>query len=396
MSEPSYANSQRNFDKLLVFMRVIWLHISVCWNRTPGQTIMYISIASGIAIPLIFLGATIGYSGFTYEIGPTCFIYQEHSFVVFWGWMIGFTIAAFVLQIITSGYCVTLYFMTHRLRIGSSASAKSSSTFGSLRYWTVRKKKRESEAEAYERAIRIFNQRRNRWKGIHRVLLLQWRIILLTVALVIQCLYFGSLSWAEDTKTASAPTNPKALAFGECLFLTDGNANKCMQYADALVLDKAAMLAGMGVMAVSNSIWSNGTRVSDISFFSPVALRSPSRHIHVSSLHPHRLVETAQEPTPSLPTTHTGVNRTKQHALRSTAQPVPPPAGLLLPPARLQRPNLPLPHARLQHPPKQPFQRTPKRPLQHTLQPDPSITSSAPAPRTPPPILRAHPRSRQQ
>jgi hypothetical protein len=234
-------------------MRVIWLHISVCWNRTPGRTIKCISIASGIAIPLIFLGATIGYSGFTYELGPTCFIYEEHSFLVFWGWMIGFTIAAFILQIITSGYCVTLYLMTHRLRFSIASVAKSDSIFASLRYWKRHKQKRESEVEAQERAIRIFNRRRIRWKGIHRVLMMQWRIILLTVALVIQCLYFGSLSWAEDTKTASAPTNPKAIAFGECLFITGGDAEKCRQYADALILDKAAMLAGIGVMAVSNT-----------------------------------------------------------------------------------------------------------------------------------------------
>jgi hypothetical protein len=227
---------------------VIWLHIRVCWNRTPGKIIMYLSIAMGIAIPLILLGATLAYSGFSYELGPTCFIHHEHSFVVFWGWMIGFTCAAFLLQLVTSCYCVYVFFMSHRIRLGSTSSIVSTSTFGSLR--RLGRAKRESQAEVEEQRLRTFNRRRDRWKGIHKVLMMQWRIISLTVALVIQCLYFGSVSWAEQKKSSSASTNPAALEFGECLFTSHGNREKCLPIAEGLILNKPAVLAGIGVMAV--------------------------------------------------------------------------------------------------------------------------------------------------
>ena len=217
---------------------------------------MYISVATGIAIPLILLFATLRFSGFSYQLGPTCFIYHEHSFAVFWGWMIGFTVAAFLLQLATSGYCVTIYIMTHRLRFGSQASAKSTSTFGSLRNW--RRRSRPSIVESENQGVRNFSRRRDRWKAIQVVLLMQWRIICLTVDLVIQCLYFGSISWASDTKQSSISKNPAAVAFGQCLFLTNGNRDKCLPDSDALVVNRSAILAGLGVMAVSMNLHLHG------------------------------------------------------------------------------------------------------------------------------------------
>jgi hypothetical protein len=220
----------------------------VCWNRAPGKPVMYMSIATGIAIPSILLGVTLRYSGFTYELGPTCFIAQQHSFAVFWGWLVGFTVAAFLVQLVTSAYCVHVYVMCHSMRHGSASSGES--TIASLRSWGQGNPE-ESKEEAKARARYIRNRRRDRWRGIHKILLLQWRIISLTVALVIQCLYFSSLTWAQQIKQSTSPSNPKALVFGECLYITQGNRDKCLPLADSLVINKSATLAGLGVMAVS-------------------------------------------------------------------------------------------------------------------------------------------------
>jgi hypothetical protein len=92
---------------------------------------------------------------------------------------------------------------------------------------------------------------KDRWKGIQKILRLQWRIIILTVALVIEGLYFSSQGWAQENQTATAARNPKALAFGACLVSTHGNHTACQSYADFIPISKPAVLAGIFVMAVS-------------------------------------------------------------------------------------------------------------------------------------------------
>jgi hypothetical protein len=235
-------------NKSIVFMRVVWLHISVCWNRVPGKTVMYMSISSGIAIPLILLAVALRFSGFSYQLGPTCFINHEHSFAVFWGWLVGFTVAAFVAQLVTSAYCVHVYVMCYRLRQGSASTIKSEGTSSS---WGTTNLE-ETQTDADEHAVRLRTRRWERWRGIRKILMLQWRIMALTLALLIQCLYFSSLTWAQQLKaTGYGPSNPEAVAFGECLFLSKGDREKCLPLADSFVINKSATLAGVSVMAVS-------------------------------------------------------------------------------------------------------------------------------------------------
>jgi hypothetical protein len=96
-----------------------------------------------------------------------------------------------------------------------------------------------------------------RWRAIRGVLRLQWRIVVLAVALVVECVYFSSQGWAQEkvtTKESAGTTNPKAVSFGACLVSTHGNRTACLPYAAEFVpVNKPAVLAGIFVMAVSPS-----------------------------------------------------------------------------------------------------------------------------------------------
>jgi hypothetical protein len=231
-----------------VFLRVVWLHVCVCWDRMPGKPFIYLSVVTGIVVPLAFLGATFAASGFSYALGPTCFIKHEHSFALFWGWFAGFACATLALQLGTTGYSVVVYVMSHRMRKSSARSVETtSSSWGSLR-----RQRQDREKEVDERAAAAIH-RADRWVGIRRTLVMQWRIIVLALALVIEGLYFTSLGWASETKS-SAPANEKeAMRFGNCLLFSGGDRTKCWQFAEYFVINKNATLASLAVMSVCYS-----------------------------------------------------------------------------------------------------------------------------------------------
>ena len=90
-----------------------------------------------------------------------------------------------------------------------------------------------------------------RWNGIKKLLILQWRIIALTLLLIIQSIYFPVILWPGDIKQDNATTSPEALNFGLCLVLNRGDKTKCLEQSKFVVANGNTILAGIGLMAVS-------------------------------------------------------------------------------------------------------------------------------------------------
>ena len=280
-----------------VFLRVIWLHLRVCWQRTPSTTILAASTAAGVIVPVALVGATAGASGYSYALGPTCFIDARNSFAVFWVWMVGVACASLALQLVTTGYCVWVFVDSHRLRAGEDGGTLalptgSGSSWGSIRLWRRRLSSAPSgsgEDSAGKACVVAATAAATaeRWRAIRGVLRLQWRIVVLTVALVIECVYFSSQGWAQEkvtTKESAGTTNPKAVSFGACLVSTRGNRTACLPYAAEFVpVNKPAVLAGIFVMAVSSILL-----LSSSSNIEPER-RHPGRTPPLSRLHLYRL-----------------------------------------------------------------------------------------------------------
>jgi hypothetical protein len=202
-----------------------------------------LSTLVGIGLPFLLLGVTFAVSGFSYSLGSTCFIEHEMSFTLFWGWLVGISCASLLLQFGTTGYCVYIFMSSHKLRerawTGDESSGRDS---------ILGKTHRENSQEL---KFAFSSRRRIQWRGMTAILVLQWRTILLAIAMIIEGLYFSSISWAAEAKGTSIAQSSQAVEFGKCLVVSQGDKTKCLQYAGLLAVSKNATLAGTGVMALS-------------------------------------------------------------------------------------------------------------------------------------------------
>jgi hypothetical protein len=205
---------------------------------------------------------TFGVSGFAYRLGSTCFVKNEYSFKLFWGWLVGFSCASVLLQLVATGYCIWVYVASHRRRkVALREISGQNSRWRDIGFAWMRKRKSEkikekpAETPLADTLVRNLNVARKSdlWRGIRSVITLQWRIIVLCVALVIQGLYFCTLTWAGERKATNARDDPRGLAFGRCLVFSGGDRQQCFQFARYILVNKSATLASLGIMSVSDS-----------------------------------------------------------------------------------------------------------------------------------------------
>lgn len=50
-----------------VFMRALYLHLQICWQRTLGNGFMYASLAAGWGIPAALLAVALALSGVSFR-----------------------------------------------------------------------------------------------------------------------------------------------------------------------------------------------------------------------------------------------------------------------------------------------------------------------------------------
>lgn len=179
---------------------------------------MLASLFAGTLIPIILIGVTVAVSGFSYRTGKTCTLNHRNSFAVFWGWLIGFAVLAFLLQASTSVYCITIYFRQNRSQYN-----------------------RESTAVAL----------RKRWADIRTVIAHQCRSVALSVLVLVIAVFVVAVYWVEDLRFVNAVTHPGAKEFSECLVRFGGDKDKCLEDAEYLMISKDAVLASMILAAVS-------------------------------------------------------------------------------------------------------------------------------------------------
>lgn len=104
-----------------------------------------------------------------------------------------------------------------------------------------------------------FGGKRLAWRRVHKVLLMQWRSIVLSVMVIIECLYFGTV-YVAQTKAAEEAATPKHIpeveAWSFCLITTGGDKNKCLHLAQPLGIGEATIIASLFIASVSHSTYS--------------------------------------------------------------------------------------------------------------------------------------------
>lgn len=211
-----------------VFLRSLWLHIRIFWDRELGIRFMWGSIIFGTLMPLVSLIAVLSVTGFSYRMGQTCLPNHEHALETFWIWLVIFASLAFILQIFTSGYCFYAY-------IRSMRRLRSEQAVNSL------------ESNATRRKLIS-------WVHVKQMFLLQWRNILVSVFVIIGSISFFIVFWRQNHKLGrvfNSPGNISAIKSWVICQNSSVGDEECRKYVKDFTVNRAAVLASLILASVS-------------------------------------------------------------------------------------------------------------------------------------------------
>ncbi|KAL5379641.1 hypothetical protein DPSP01_008339 [Paraphaeosphaeria sporulosa] len=206
-----------------VFLRSLWLHIRIFWDKDPGTRFMWGSIIFGIAMPFVSLIAVLSVTGLSYRIGQTCLPSHEHAIVTFWIWLIFFAILASLLQIFISGYGFYVYVRS------------------------LRRMRRESAIDSFERGH--LRRTTESWGNVRRLFLSQWRNILVSVFVIIGSISFFVVFWTQDGKLGRLFNDPNNIMTLKtwiiCQVPSMGNKQGCNKYVQDFTVDQVTVLVSL-------------------------------------------------------------------------------------------------------------------------------------------------------
>ena len=105
-------------------------------------------------------------------MGQTCLPNHENAIVTFWAWLVSFAVAGFLLQAATTGFCVYVYMRT------------------------LKRERRERSFNSLQRG----QEKVDTWKNVKKLMLLQWRNILVSLFTIIGSVAFFIVFWTQDSK----------------------------------------------------------------------------------------------------------------------------------------------------------------------------------------------------
>ncbi|KAF2727956.1 hypothetical protein EJ04DRAFT_478123 [Polyplosphaeria fusca] len=207
-----------------VFLRSAWLHIRIVWDRDPGWRFKWGSIVVGALVPVIFLIAVLSSTGFSYRMGQACLPNHEHAIATFWIWLVIFAIAAFVLQAITTGYCIFVYIRT------------------------LKKERQNRSLNSLQRAHDT--SKLETWRNVKKLFLLQWRNILVSVFVIVGSISFFIVFWTQDSKLGHVfndPSNTRPVKYWIlCQTLSRGlDKAECRKYVSNFTVSLGAVLTSL-------------------------------------------------------------------------------------------------------------------------------------------------------
>jgi hypothetical protein len=225
-----------------VFLRSLWLHIRIFWDRDPGAKFKCLSITAGTALPLVFLTALLAATGVSYRMGLTCLPNHPNAIESFWIWLVLFAIAAFILQAVMTGYCMWVFMRA------------------------VKRERAQISQASLDRTSTA-NEKVQTWRHVKKLFLLQWRNILVSIFVIIGSISFFIVFWSQDAKLGGVwndPTNQLPVRIWiTCLILSEGNKESCLQHVKGFTVPRQTVLASLILASVSPTT---------SSLFSPSAL----------------------------------------------------------------------------------------------------------------------------
>jgi hypothetical protein len=216
------------------FMRSLSMHLQICWDIVPGQTFFYAAQGVGWGISAVLFTVTLTITGVSFRFGDTCHVNPNNSMADFWGPILGISIAAAILQIVTFFYCIKVY-----LKNALSDSPTPSNGTGLPSYHT------SSVRTASARAV---------YQRIKKVLWLQWRSISIVVFVLVDIIFFA-IVWVRmdnSLQTAKEGDLEHFLPFLLCLFQNGAvGKDKCFTKGQDAITTESTALAVLMLLALT-------------------------------------------------------------------------------------------------------------------------------------------------
>lgn len=171
-------------------------------------------------------------TGFSYRMGSTCLPNHENASSTFWAWLVVSAILGFVLQLVTTGYCVWVYMRTLR-----------------------RQRSIPSANQGYDQS-RDRHTNLQTWANIKKLFVLQWRNILVSVFVLVGSLVFFIVFWTQDSrlgKVFNDTSNIKPVkTWILCQTLSKGDKQECRKYVSDFTVNESAVVIAVILASVSS------------------------------------------------------------------------------------------------------------------------------------------------
>lgn len=188
-----------------------------------------------------------GTIGVSYKLGHVCLPSGPEAFVAWYVWLVIFAGLSAIILISTILYCLWKFAISALAGAGTSTHKSTHSTNSAVSDTPETGGKLPSK-RAQRRRKRI------EFARIKKVLVLQWRTIVLALIILNETIYFG-LVFAQSTGAAEAAVHGHTVAdqiWSACLIVTGGNKNACLGQSTGLGLSGPRVVATWLLLSVSN------------------------------------------------------------------------------------------------------------------------------------------------
>lgn len=212
-----------------------------------------VAVGFGVGVPIIFLSISLPISGVSYRLGNVCVPNQFSALATWFAWILIFAAISWIIQVVTILFCLWRF-----------ASSMVSGPVGK----THMSKSSVSTADSGQTRVRTSltpaKKRRVAWRKIKRLLLLQWRSIVLAFIVANLTVYFGIVFIQQNLTTKILPGTENLtnvdLTWFVCLMSHNGDKNACLQQASGLGLAEGRAIGTLVLASVSSSpLWPPST-----------------------------------------------------------------------------------------------------------------------------------------
>ena len=231
-----------------ILLRSLRTHVRVCWDIRHTPLYFWLAQAFGWGLPALFLAISLPITGVSYRLGGNCLPNPHGAFVTWFGWLLAFACLAAVIQFITTGFCLFIY-ARNLLGYSTPGSSGIAASTGSSTPAVA-----STDSKAGDIGKRLA------WRRVSKVMLMQWRSIVLSLLVILESVYFGTV-YAAQVNSAKEAAKPEHTAQTEawslCLILNGGDKNQCLPLAQQLRLEESVVIASLFMASVRTQLCDN-------------------------------------------------------------------------------------------------------------------------------------------